>query len=216
MALNVRYRMPRCTRAQLDAAASANTILQGQAYLITDENRIAVGLSANTYEVFAKSSEASGGGGGVDPWTRIKLTTDFVNGTTTFNTITGMSFTPAANTDWLLEAFLLLQTPATANLPRLGLNVAAGQQYGSAMIEYPTSGTAKSTTNGWWTTGLANIQMAVGTAPVAGQPYLGYLWATGRQGATPGAINIQLAAETAAANAAIAKAGSHMRWMTVP
>jgi hypothetical protein len=52
----------RGTRAQLNAAATASELNAGEVYLITDENRLAVGLSATTYEAYAKASEASGGG----------------------------------------------------------------------------------------------------------------------------------------------------------
>ena len=39
----------RGTRAQLNAAASANGLQMGEPYLITDEGRLAVGLSPTTY-----------------------------------------------------------------------------------------------------------------------------------------------------------------------
>ena len=52
----------RGTRANLNALATSNGLKAGEIYLITDENRIAIGLSANTYEVYAKSSEVGGGG----------------------------------------------------------------------------------------------------------------------------------------------------------
>lgn len=45
------------TRAALVSLAAASGIIQGAAYLITDENRFAVGLSATTYQDFAKASE---------------------------------------------------------------------------------------------------------------------------------------------------------------
>lgn len=51
----------RGTRAQLDTAAQNLQLNAGEPYLITDENRIAVGLANNTYESFAKTSEAGGG-----------------------------------------------------------------------------------------------------------------------------------------------------------
>lgn len=50
-------KIKRGTRAQLDAAAAANQLNQGEPYLITDEGLMAVGLSANTYEVFGRQSE---------------------------------------------------------------------------------------------------------------------------------------------------------------
>lgn len=53
-------KIKRATREQLDTAASNNQLVQGEPYLITDEDRIAVGLSDSTYEVFAKVGEGGG------------------------------------------------------------------------------------------------------------------------------------------------------------
>jgi hypothetical protein len=61
MALTIKIK--RATRAQLNSAASANQLVQGEPYLITDEDRIAVGFSASTYQTYAKDSEVGGGGG---------------------------------------------------------------------------------------------------------------------------------------------------------
>lgn len=47
----------RGTRAQLDAAAGASGLATGEPYLITDEDRIAVGTAAGAYEAMAKQSE---------------------------------------------------------------------------------------------------------------------------------------------------------------
>jgi len=55
MAIDIRFK--RGTKSQINTAATANQLAEGQPYLITDENRIAVGLSASTYEEFAKKSE---------------------------------------------------------------------------------------------------------------------------------------------------------------
>jgi hypothetical protein len=60
MARNLAIQALRTTRANLDTQATAENLLQGEIYLITDENRFAVGLSATTYETYAKESEAGG------------------------------------------------------------------------------------------------------------------------------------------------------------
>lgn len=44
-------------RAALNSQASANNLLAGEPYLITDENRLAVGTAVNAYEAMAKQSE---------------------------------------------------------------------------------------------------------------------------------------------------------------
>jgi len=59
-----RIRIKRGTISQINAAVTANGLLAGEMFLITDQNRIGIGLTTNTYEVYAKVSEASGGSGG--------------------------------------------------------------------------------------------------------------------------------------------------------
>lgn len=206
----VGYKHPTGTRAALNAKASAGTLVPNQVYHISDEGRLAVALTTSTYQTFAKQSEA-GGGGGADPWTRIILSSDFSNSTVTFTTITGMTFTPPANSTWTIEAEILLQTAATASLPRLGLNVGAGQSHYAGNMAYSSSATAQARTEFWGTTALGNHQMAVGTAPVANQPYLATLVAKGRSGASPGAISLQLATETSS-TITLARAGSEFRY----
>ncbi len=65
MAITLPYKQPRGTRSALNALVASSGLITGQIYLLTDENRIAIATSANTYETFAKESEAGGGGGGI-------------------------------------------------------------------------------------------------------------------------------------------------------
>ena len=53
-------KVKRGTRAQLNAAASANSLAAGEPYLITDENRLAVGLSVSTYAEYALATHLLG------------------------------------------------------------------------------------------------------------------------------------------------------------
>lgn len=48
----------RGTRAQINSAASATGLLAGEPYLITDENRLAIGLSTTTYAEASKPGDA--------------------------------------------------------------------------------------------------------------------------------------------------------------
>lgn len=57
MSRNLKIQHIRTTRANLDTQAAANNLNQGEIYLITDENRIAIGLTVSTYEVYSKLSE---------------------------------------------------------------------------------------------------------------------------------------------------------------
>lgn len=58
-----KLKIKRGTLAQITAAATANQLDIGEPYLITDEDRLAVGLSASTFSTFAKVSEVGSGGG---------------------------------------------------------------------------------------------------------------------------------------------------------
>lgn len=145
-----------------------------------------------------------------DPWTRQFLAADFVNATVAFNDVTGFSVTVPANTNFIIELDALLAAVATANLPRLGWNWNAALAYGESELWLTASATAKTFTLGSNLTAAGNSQSPVGTAPVAGVFAAGGRF-KGRTGANPVTVKLQLAAESAAANAAILKAGSEMR-----
>ena len=59
MALSARVQHPRGTRAALDTLASSNGLKVGEVYLITDEQRIAVGLTTSTYTIFEKRTQST-------------------------------------------------------------------------------------------------------------------------------------------------------------
>lgn len=88
----------RGSRAQLDAAATAGTLNQGEPYLITDEGRVAVGLTSSTYIDFAKLAEA-GGSVAADVF---DVTLDFGTGDT-FKSV-DVSF-PAMTATKVIQAF---------------------------------------------------------------------------------------------------------------
>ena len=52
-------KIKRGSYAQLVAAATADQLKEGEPYLISDQERIAVGTSTSTFEVFAKLSEVT-------------------------------------------------------------------------------------------------------------------------------------------------------------
>ena len=58
----------RGTRAQIEAAKTSGQLRDGEPYLITDENRLAVGVSSSGYSSFVKTTDISavpqGGTGG--------------------------------------------------------------------------------------------------------------------------------------------------------
>ena len=57
---NVQHK--RGSRAALNALAASNGLLVGQIYFITDEDRLAVGLSVSSYQAMAKQGEGGGAG----------------------------------------------------------------------------------------------------------------------------------------------------------
>lgn len=190
------------------AAASHN---HDASYAATGHTHGNASQSVAGFMSAADKTKLDGVGG--DAWTRVGLASDFTNNTVTFNTITGFSYTPPANNNFVIECELLLQTTATATLPRIGVNVGAGQSYGSVEMSYQATATGNVFANGQFTTSQVNVQMPAGTAP-ATTPYSAYVLVKGRSGASPGAIAIQLASETAATTVTV-KAGSEFRRRTI-
>lgn len=158
--------------------------------------------------------------GGSDPWTRTTLTSDYNNATTTFTNITDgtrtLTYTPPANSNFTLEADLILWTTSATNLPRVGVKVTAGATagYGSIIIQQQGS-TATSLVQaggGYSNPGAdVNVQQAAGGLPGNSTPYWCWVSVKGKSGSSPTAISIQMAAESASAATCYVKAGSEMR-----
>ena len=150
--------------------------------------------------------------GGSDPWTYIKLGSDFGTTSATAVDVTGLAFTPAANTDYEFEAVLYCRTNAAATGPRPGIAWPTGMTDGVVSIRIPSAVGTEVQQHG-------NINAAV-LAPVGGLPnttqsYPGRVVGTARAGATPsGTIKIQLASETAGTTVT-AKAGSYLKYRTI-
>lgn len=170
------------------------------------KDRLAAALARLTQAINAVDVKV--GASSADPWTRQYRATDLVNATVAFSD--ALSITIPANTNFVIELDALLAAVATANLPRLGWNWSAALAYGEAELWYASSATAKVFANGLNLTAAGNLQMPVGTAPIVGVYAAGGRF-KGRTGGAAVTIKLQLAAEAAAANAAILKVGSEMR-----
>lgn len=161
---------------------------------------------------------AAGGGGGSD-WTEIKLTSDFVTGLATFSLITDgshpFSWVPPANSDIEIEIESMMQTVATANLPRLQVVVpgaANNTQYGYIWIsESQTVSTFSYQVQGFGTGG-GTADFTSGAFASSGGVFPGIGRVKVRTGSSPAAIVANAAAESAAANACTIKAGSRYRY----
>lgn len=56
-----KIRLPRGTQAALDALAGSSSLLEGEAYWLTDTDRIAVALTTSTYAMFYRTTELGTG-----------------------------------------------------------------------------------------------------------------------------------------------------------
>jgi hypothetical protein len=149
--------------------------------------------------------------GGSDPWTYVTLGSDFVTSSATAVSVTGLAFTPAANTNYQFEGRFMLRTATATTGPRPGLAWPTGMTDGVARFFTPSSATANLNTNGNIN---ATILVAVGGLPNNTQSYMGTLDGIAQAGATPsGNIQVNLASETGGTNVTM-KAGSFIRYRT--
>lgn len=150
--------------------------------------------------------------GGSDPWTYVKLASDFSTGSATAVDVTGLSFTPAANTTYEIEGCFLLRTATATVGPRPGVAWPTGCTDGVAYLQTTSAAGTVVMQNG-------NINAAV-LGPVGGLPNTTQSWPAQMQvtmivGASPsGTFNIRLATETAATNVTM-KAGSWIKYRTM-
>ena len=151
-------------------------------------------------------------GVGGDPWTYVKLASDFVTGSASAVDVTGLAFTPAANKSYEFEAQLRCRTATATVGPRPGLAWPTGSTDGVAMVDMPTSATARVLVNG---NVNAALLAAVGGLPNTTQSYPAAIYGNITMGANPsGTVKVQLASETAATNVTI-KAGSYLKYREI-
>jgi hypothetical protein len=162
-----------------------------------------------TGEISSHSHASSGS----DPWTYLRLANDFTTTSATAVDVTGLGFTPAANQRYEFVGRLMVRTATATVGPRPGIAWATGLNDGVAFIQQTSSATANVFANG-------NITAAV-LAPVGGVPTTTGSWPAliegqAMAGATPsGTIRVQLASETAGTTVTM-KAGSFLKYRTVP
>lgn len=150
--------------------------------------------------------------GGADPWTYIKLASDFTTSSASAVDVTGMNFTPSANTTYEFEAHLMCRTATATVGPRPGLAWPTGGTDGVASIYTPSSGTAETMVHG---NIAAALLAAVGGLPNTTGSYGAKVQGIFVAGASPsGTVKLQLASETAGTNVT-AKAGSFLKYRTI-
>jgi hypothetical protein len=175
--------------------------------------------SSNTPKYWNGSSWAAlagaVGGGGADPWTYAQVNggNDFTTTSATAVDVTGLAFTPAADTTYEFEAMLLIRAATATVNPRVGLAWPTGLTDGIAQITESQAATgaplgASGNIN-------AALLVAVGGLPNTTQSWPVTVWGTLRSGAAPsGTVRIQLASETAGTTVTI-KARSFIKFRTL-
>lgn len=149
--------------------------------------------------------------GGSDPWTYVRLISDFVTSSATAVDVTGMSFTPAANLRYEISGIFLLRTATTTVGPRTGVAWPTGMADGVVVLRVESAAGTQVVAQGNIN---AAVLVPVGGLPTNTQSYPGELRGMLLAGATPSStFRIQLASETAGTNVTI-KAGSFIRYRT--
>ncbi len=165
-----------------------------------------------TYNDAAGTLTVAATGGSSDPWTYVKLGTDFVTSSATAVDVTGLAFTPAASKTYEFEAVLRLRTEATGVGPRPGLEWPTGTTDGVAGIDMTSSATARSLVNG---NPNAALLAAVGGLPNSTQSYPAWISGNVTMGASPsGTVKVQMATESAGINVTV-KAGSYLKYREI-
>lgn len=148
-----------------------------------------------------------------DPWTYVKLSSDFTTTSATAVAITGLAFTPAANTQYEFEACLLTRTATATTGPRPGVGWATiGLTDGVADIYQTTAAATEAQQHG---NSNAAVLSPVGGLPNTTQSYSGRIYGTAIAGASPtGDVQITLASETGGTTVT-AKAGSYLKYRII-
>lgn len=153
-------------------------------------------------------------GGGSDPWTVLQLGSAFATTSATAVDVTGLGFTPTANTTYEFEAKLMIRTAGAATVnPRVGFAWPTGMTDGVVSIHESQSATAEIQAHG---NPNAAVLIAVGGLANNTQSWPARLVGMAVAGASPsGNLRLQLASESAGTSVSII-AGSFLRYRTVP
>lgn len=145
-------------------------------------------------------------------WTYIVLGSDFSTTSASAVDVTGLAFTPAANTSYAFEAMLLCRTSVAADAPRPGLAWPTGGTDGAASISIPGSVNGMTHSSG----NIAAAILSAATSIADGtNSNLARVEGVFIAGASPsGTVKLQLATETGGTTATV-KAGSFLRYRVI-
>jgi hypothetical protein len=153
---------------------------------------------------------ATGGGGGA---TYEQVASDVaITNNSVFQDITGMSFTAAANTDYLIRINFSVTTSATSTGYEIGLNGPASPTNYFSLVSLWNSATAESITI-TDSTSYGSIGSNVNAGGATARPAIGTILF--RNGSTSGTVQLQGKVETAVVGTVTFKANSFITWEVV-
>jgi hypothetical protein len=146
-----------------------------------------------------------------DPWTYVVLASDFTTSSDTTQNVTGLAFTPAASTRYIIEASFLLRADSFA-APQPGATWPTGYSDGAGRIESATGTNSQAASN--QPAGTALLSNAFGWPGADSWP--GSLSAMLFMGASPSG-NFQMTLQSSSSGTSVTmRAGSWLRYRTVP
>lgn len=142
-------------------------------------------------------------------WTILVLAADFTTGSATAVDVTGLAFTPLADTRYEFEAKLMTRTATATVGPRPGLAWPTGANDGAASIWVTSAAGTQVMQNG---NPSASVLAPVGGLPTTTGSWPAFIEGQIIMGSSPsGNLRVQLASETAATNVTI-RAGSFIKY----
>jgi hypothetical protein len=198
---------------EISVAGLSGLLADGQTPLAHNILTAHNGFPGGTTNFLRADGSFAAPGGGADPWTYLKLGSDFTISTVAAGDVTGLAFTPLANTQYEFEASLMLRTATATVNPRIGLAWPTGMTDGCASLWIAQAATTQLLAFG---NIAAAILTAVGGLPNNTQSWPGGIVGIAKAGATPsGTVRVQLASETAGTIVRVV-AGSFLKYRVVP
>lgn len=148
---------------------------------------------------------------GSDPWTYVKLAS-VATATDTTPVNTALTFTPAANTTYIIEGLFLLRSDGTGSGPQPGVTWPTGYSDGAVVLNGP-AGTTSSETNLRIQAGTTGV-LAVPGVPTTSDSWVATLNGMLIMGASPsGSFTVTIQSESTID--AHMRAGSWIRYRTI-
>jgi hypothetical protein len=136
-------KVKRGTLTQLDTAATGNLLIQGEPYLITDQGRLAIGLTSGTYAAFAKTTEVQPLDGDLTAIAGLSGTTGFLKKTAADTYVLDTSTYLTAESDTLTTVLGRGATTTTAASFFGGISVNQAGSTNGVTFAGSTSGSSK-------------------------------------------------------------------------